>query len=172
MHFYQNNTMNQLKKLLFLFLIPFMAGCASIVSKSNWPFSVDSNPSGARVSITNRKGVEVFKGRTPAAMRLKSGSAFFTKESYTILLSMPGYETRKINVECKLNGWYFGNVVFGGLIGLLIVDPATGAMYRLDSTGVSEDLTPSTSTSSTLKIMDKNEIPEGWEKRLVRIDGK
>ena len=34
--------------------------------------------------------------------------------------------------DAYLNGWYIGNVVFGGLIGLLIVDPETGAMWRLD----------------------------------------
>lgn len=30
-----------------------------------------------------------------------------------------------------MDGWYFGNILFGGLIGFLIVDPATGAMYTL-----------------------------------------
>ena len=27
-----------------------------------------------------------------------------------------------------MNGWYIGNILFGGLIGFLIVDPLTGAM--------------------------------------------
>ncbi|HET9824282.1 MAG TPA: hypothetical protein VFP87_03045, partial [Chitinophagaceae bacterium] len=97
----------------------FCIGCASIVSKSAWPFSVDTTPSGARVVVTNKKGAEVYRGRTPAAMKLKSGAGFFAKESYVVELSMQGYETRKINVECKLNGWYFGNIIFGGLIGML-----------------------------------------------------
>lgn len=30
-----------------------------------------------------------------------------------------------------MNGWYIGNLLFGGIIGLLIVDPATGAMWTL-----------------------------------------
>src|SRR6478735_3482826 len=112
--------MRILKRTLQIVPFSFLASCASIVSKSNWPFSVDSNPDGAHVSIVNRKGIEVYKGRTPAAMRLRSGAGFFTKESYTVTLSLNGYESKKINVECKLNGWYFGNVVFGGFIGLLI----------------------------------------------------
>ncbi|WP_174263189.1 CsgG/HfaB family protein [Citrifermentans bemidjiense] len=33
-----------------------------------------------------------------------------------------------------MNGWYWGNIVFGGVIGLLIVDPATGAMWKMDDT--------------------------------------
>lgn len=160
-----------LKKTLFLTpVILILSGCASIVSKSNWPFSVQTNPSGARVVITNKKGIEVFSGRTPAAMRLKSGAGFFAKEAYTISLAMDGYETKKINIESKINGWYFGNVLIGGLIGLLIIDPATGAMYRLESDGISEDMLKSSSTQATLKIIDKSAIPQSWKQHLVKIN--
>ncbi len=163
--------MNHFKKLLFVSsVILFFSSCATIVSKSNWPFSVDTNPAGAKVVITNKKGVEVFSGKTPVALKLKSGAGFFTKESYTVALSMNGYESKKVNVECKINGWYFGNIVFGGLIGLLIIDPATGAMYRLDSLGITENLTQSTSTTSSLNILDKNQIPKSWEEHLVKIN--
>lgn len=31
-----------------------------------------------------------------------------------------------------MDGWYMGNLLFGGFIGFLIVDPATGAMWKLD----------------------------------------
>ena len=30
-----------------------------------------------------------------------------------------------------MDGWYIGNIVFGGLIGWLVVDPASGAMWKL-----------------------------------------
>jgi len=159
------------KLLLLAILIPFLSGCASIVSKSNWPFSVDSNPDGARVTITNKKGVEVYSGHTPAALMLRSGAGFFSKESYVVSLYMDGYEPKKVNVECKINGWYFGNIIIGGVLGMLIVDPATGAMYRLDSKGISENLTQSaTTTSASLKILNKNEIPKSWEQHLVKLN--
>jgi len=159
------------KTLLIVLLLPFLSGCASIVSKSNWPFSVDSNPSGAKVVITNKKGTEVYSGRTPAALKLKSGAGFFSKESYTISLSLDGYETRKVNLECKVNGWYFGNLLIGGVIGMLIVDPATGAMYKLDNTGITENLSRSASaTSTSLNILDKNQIPKSWEEHLVKLN--
>lgn len=150
-----------------------LPGCASIVSKSSWPFSVQTEPSGAQVSITNKKGIEIFTGRTPTLAKLKSGAGFFAKESYIVLLTMDGYEQKKINVECKLNGWYFGNILLGGVIGMLIVDPATGAMYRLDNDGVYETMTAKTATSSikpSLKILDKNQIPASWASRLVKIN--
>jgi len=30
-----------------------------------------------------------------------------------------------------MSGWYWGNILIGGLIGMLVVDPLTGAMYKL-----------------------------------------
>jgi len=41
------------------------------------------------------------------------------------------YYPYEVHVKLTVDGWYFGNVLFGGLIGILIVDPATGAMYTL-----------------------------------------
>lgn len=161
--------MNFFKRLLLpCGIILLLSGCASIVSKTNWPFSVDTQPSGASVTITNKKGVEVFSGKTPTAMKLRSGSGFFGKESYTVSIAKEGYEPKKVTIECRVNGWYFGNILIGGLIGMLIVDPATGAMYRLDSDGISETLQKSTAIS--LQILDKNQIPQTWEDRLVKLN--
>ena len=96
----------------------FISSCASIVSKSKWPLSVNSNPQGAEVTITNRKGVEVFKGTTPSQVKLKSGAKFFKRELYKVKFQMPGYDLKEIPVTCKVNGWYVGNIVFGGFIGI------------------------------------------------------
>ena len=141
--------------------------CASIVSRTNWPLAVDSKPEGVHVSITNKSGKEVFTGKTPVVTKLKSGSGFFGKESYIVAMTYNGGETRKINVECRINGWYFGNLLIGGLIGMLIVDPATGAMYRLESKDIYEVFTdPKT---SQLKILDVNKIPSEWKVNLIEL---
>jgi hypothetical protein len=34
-------------------------------------------------------------------------------------------------VDSELSGWYFGNLLFGGIIGLAIVDPISGKMWTL-----------------------------------------
>lgn len=141
--------------------------CASIVSKTNWPLAVDSKPEGVHVSITNKSRKEVFSGKTPLVTKLKSGGGFFGKESYTVAMTYNGGETRKVNVECKINGWYFGNLLFGGLIGMLIVDPATGAMYRLESKDIYEVFTET--KTSQLKILDVNSIPLEWRVNLIEL---
>ncbi len=156
--------------LVSLTLLVF-SGCASIVSKSNWPVSIDSRPSGATVSIVNRKGIEVYNGKTPAALKLKSGSKFFSRESYTLTFTLDGYKTEKVNLECKVNGWYWGNLLIGGVIGMLIIDPATGAMYKLDSETVDVGLRKEQSnSSSTLNILNKNDLPENMKPHLVKIN--
>src|SRR6188768_1076491 len=156
--------------LRFLFVIitcAFLSSCASIVSKTNWPVSIDSKPEGVHVSITNKRGVEIFTGKTPLVTKLKSGSGFFTKESYRVVMTYNGIEKRTINLECSINGWYFGNLFIGGLIGMLIVDPATGAMYRLDRKEVYEVFKEN--STSQLKILDVNNIRLEWKTNLVEL---
>jgi hypothetical protein len=159
------------KAILLIVLVFIMTSCASIVSKSSWPLTVNTTPSGARVEIMDRKGVTVFNGTTPAVVSLRSGAGFFAKQSYRIKLSLDGYGEKIISVECQLNGWYIGNIIFGGLIGLLIVDPATGAMYRLEREYISETLDKITTSATvpSLKIMDVNDLSPEMRTHLVSL---
>lgn len=162
------------KTLAVVGLISISASCASIVSKTSYPVTVDSSPRGADVTITNRRGNQVFSGKTPALVKLKSGAGFFTNATYAIKISKEGFTSKTVELRATLNGWYFGNLVFGGLIGLLIVDPATGAMYKLKQTDVNETLQNDAKTASAtempkLRIYDINEIPESWKNKLVAI---
>jgi hypothetical protein len=111
-----------------------VCSCASIVSKSNWPVTVTSTPPGAKVTITNdRNGQALHVAETPTTVTLRSGAGFFRTARYKVEYSRPGFAPTTSYVSADMNGWYAGNIVFGGLIGLLIVDPATGAMFRLPS---------------------------------------
>jgi hypothetical protein len=112
-------------------LIIASTGCASIVSKSKWPVTFKSEPSGAEVVIADDKGQEIYRGVTPVTFKLRSGQSFFQSNDYQVDMRLAGYEEDKNVLKSSLNGWYFGNIVFGGLIGLVIVDPITGAMWRL-----------------------------------------
>ena len=150
------------------------SGCASIVSKSNYPVSISSTPPGAKVTITDQRGVDIYVGNTPAMCTLKSGRGFFAKAGYLVTFEMEGYQKRVVAITTKLDGWYFGNIFFGGLIGLLIVDPATGAMWKLDSSFINEMLVEEAplACDHTLQIFDYNDIPESWKDKLVALDGK
>ncbi len=155
-------------------LLLIWSGCASIVSKSNYPISISTTPPGAKVTITNQKNVDIFVGNTPAICTLKSGRGFFAKAGYLLTFEKEGYQKRVVALNAKLDGWYFGNLFFGGLIGMLIVDPATGAMWKLDPGFINEILVEEAPLAGdpTLQIFDYNNIPESWKDKLIAIDGK
>lgn len=149
-----------------------LSGCASIVSKSSYPISINSTPSGAKITVKDKKGKEVYLGNTPANFKLAAGAGYFAKASYTVTFEMDGYDTKSVPVNFKLDGWYFGNIVFGGLIGILIVDPATGAMWKLDTEAINETLSKSSASidEPSLRVFGYNDIPENWKEKLVRIN--
>ncbi|MFZ3047160.1 MAG: hypothetical protein WA151_14710, partial [Desulfatirhabdiaceae bacterium] len=55
---------------------------------------------------------------------------FFDGQTYTIDFTAPGYQPQTCILDSYLNGWYFCNVILGGGLGMLIIDPATGAMWN------------------------------------------
>ena len=119
-----------LTKLSVAIAVLCFSGCASIVSRSNYNIPIHSNAS-TRVEIHNR-GEYVTTVYAPTTLSLSSKSAFFVPAKYTFTFKRDGYGEVVKTRSAYLNGWYIGNVVFGGVLGILIVDPATGAMWRLD----------------------------------------
>ena len=84
--------------------------------------------------------------------RGKVSSGYFKKAVYEITMDKTGYDKQTILLEGQVTGWYLGgNVLFGGLIGWFIVDPASGAMWRLEPSYVSATLSPNKTAS----------VPEG-----------
>ncbi|HHJ52456.1 MAG TPA: PEGA domain-containing protein [Caldithrix abyssi] len=133
--------------------------CATILSKSSYPVTINSQPDGATITITDQNGVKVYEGSTPTTVTLKAGAGFFKGASYTVSFQKPGYAAQTITISKELDMWYIGNLVFGGLIGLLIVDPLTGAMWKLPS-NVNATLVRS---STSLNI-------DGQQLRMVLLD--
>ncbi|GAK35652.1 peptidase associated/transthyretin-like domain-containing protein [Bacteroides graminisolvens] len=160
--------------LLLSGIIILGSSCASIVSKSKYPITINSRPSDAKITITDKKGVTVFSGLTPAMLKLDAGAGFFSKARYQVTFEKDGYVSRTVPVNFKLDGWYFGNILFGGLIGLLIVDPATGAMYKIDTEFLDETLEKEnggvSAKANELRILDINDIPAEWKEKLVAIN--
>jgi uncharacterized protein YceK len=107
-------------------------GCASIVSKSAYPVTFTSTPSGATFTVKNDKGIEVHRAVTPSTLTLPAGAGYFKAASYTISFEKEGCSPATASLKADLDPWYFGNILLGGLIGMIIVDPITGAMWKLD----------------------------------------
>ncbi len=150
----------------------FLTGCASIISKSMYPVTINSYPDEANIVVKDEYGRQIYKGKTPATLTLSAGEAYFHAKSYTVTFSKSGYEEQTAVIKAGLDGWYIGNILFGGLIGMLIVDPLTGAMWSLPKelivTLVEKDLSLN-KKERLLKIVTIDQIPDNLKNKLVRI---
>lgn len=110
----------------------FGTGCASIVHSGARTLNITSDPAGAKVTICKIDTTSVVaEGTTPYTVALSARRGYFKGQSYNVKFELQGYKTAEIVVRHELSGWYFGNIIFGGLIGMIAVDPATGAMWNL-----------------------------------------
>lgn len=162
------------KRLGIFLLLPvlLLSGCASIVGKDMFPLTINSNPDGANIVIQDESGKKMFAGTTPTTVTLAAGESYFHAKSYHITFSKPGYAEQYAEVKAEISGWYFGNILLGGLIGMLIVDPITGKMWKLPP-NVTVDLSQKLSLNQNqpnLKIMTLNQVPESLRKHLVRLN--
>lgn len=149
-----------------------LAGCASIVSKSEYPVAITSNPIGADFVVKRKNGVPVASGVTPATIVLPASEGYFQPAKYTIEYKRKGV-MQTVPLTAKIDGWYFGNLLFGGvIIGMLIVDPATGAMWRLNDTAVAtfQQTADSTSGQRALRIVNIAKVPMKYRGQLLALN--
>ena len=114
---------------VFIALLP---ACATIIKGKTETVEFVSNPSGADVTVRDEDGQLVEQSVTPCELSLRRGDGYFSSKHYRVQMQLPGYQAVDIELSPRVNMWYgLGNLVFGGLIGYLIVDPLTGAMYTI-----------------------------------------
>lgn len=158
--------MKTLIKLFALCALAFsLTSCATIFTATKYPVSFITNPEGASVKIENRAGKVIFEGLTPTVVKLKSSAGYMQKEEYTITFTKDGYVQKTVNISAELDGWYIGNIFLGGIPGMLIIDPLSGAMFKIakEDQEVKETLVPET-TVTTLQVYDINNLPSGVSK--------
>lgn len=156
----------------FLLALIIMSSCASIFSTGVYQVHVKSYPSEAKVTITDRRGIVCYNGQTPANVFLKASNGFFRRGIYNIKFEKEGYTSHDYQVYASIDGWYFGNLLFGGILGMLVIDPATGAMFKINERFVEQKLYPvySQEDSNTLQIIDIEDIPEDYKEYLTPIN--
>lgn len=117
--------------ILTLALLATLTSCASIVSKSKYPVSIQSDPTGLEFDVVDKAGKTVHHGTTPQVVTLEADAGFFQRAHYVVHFHKNVARETDVELDASLDPWYFGNILFGGLIGLVIVDPLTGAMWKL-----------------------------------------
>jgi hypothetical protein len=142
-------------------LLLLLAGCATVISGTAQVMHVTCNPPDAMVTAD---GIE--RGVTPTQFALSRD------RDHVVAIDMPGYKHCEIPIRRTVNGWFFGNLVIGGGVGM-IVDAVDGAIYALDPNRINAALQPvgtrrrdggSTTPDSIVIPLTSHQRKAGWTK--------
>lgn len=135
-------------KKLFLILtlglfVGLLSSCATVMRENSQSIPIKANVDKVDIKLVDKNGQTVFEGQTPTTVNLKTSlNGYFNPQKYTVIASKDGYKTHTSVLDWYVSGWYYvGNLVFGGILGYLIIDPITGDMYYLDEE-VNLNMTP------------------------------
>jgi len=131
--------MNRFSPLLAVAVL--CSGCASIFSGTTQEVSIRTTP-GARYSISNANGSQIAAGDSAGTVQLQRGVGYFSPHAYKAKISKEGYQTKIVDITPGINPWYFANILLGGVVGMVIVDPLTGAMFNLNPGMIDAELDP------------------------------
>lgn len=151
-----------------------LIGCATIMGKgSPETLNIRSTPDQADVIVIDESGAKIFEGKTPTSLPLEKKRGYFRGKKYTIKIKGEGYDEQTFTVDTKVNGWYLGgNILFGGLIGWFIVDPATGAMWTLNTHEINATLVSkqgATLPSNEAGIVLLQDVPLSLRHKMVKV---
>lgn len=139
-----------------LFLsIMLLAGCGTIMQGTTQEIGISSTPSQAIVKVNGQQ-----MGTTPAVLDLKR------KRTHFIQIKLDGYQLFETTLTRKTSGWVWGNLVFGGLPGL-VIDAAAGGMYKLTPDQITADMRLANSMvpgSDMMMIAVVMKADADWEK--------
>lgn len=166
------------KAMTVLLTAAMLASCATILGQSSpESLNVRSAPDQAAVTISDESGMKIYEGKTPTILTLEKKRGFFSGKKYTVNISKPGFHDYIATIDTRLNGWYLGgNIILGGLIGWLIVDPATGAMWTLDRNEVNATLQAVSGAGllrpDTTGIVLLQDVPESLRSKMAKVSPK
>jgi len=149
-----------------------LTSCATIFNRSNQPVKVASEPSGLSFTVTDSKGMKVASGTTPGEANLKTSPGYFKAGSYTFEFRKGNKAMGTCSLNASVSGWYAGNLLFGGPIGLLIIDPLSGSMYTLpdDVNFKGQTMTSVTHPAAgSITIASVETLSPAQRARLVRL---
>ena len=148
----------RVSKMAIVFML---SGCATIISDRKYEVTVDNSGGPTYFAVRDRKNEVVQSGMTPQQVTLSAKSAMFIPGKYKVdFAGQDGVQTRDLNA--RIDPWIAGNIIVGGVPGL-VVDGASGAMWRLDSRVVGQvpaQMVVGNSTQAAAVLAGRSQSPE------------
>jgi len=111
------------------FLVMWGSGCATVMTGKYQHIPVTSEPPG--IKVRSGTGVSI---TTPGSFNL------IRNQDHTLVAEYPPAEPQQVELKHKLQGWFWGNILLGGIVGG-IVDAVSGASDELQPKSVYFDFT-------------------------------
>lgn len=109
---------------VILLLASSITGCATITKSGSQAITITSDPPGATCTLSREGSVIGAIPQTPGTLQLDKD-----KDAIAVSCKKDGYFEAVQALEADFQGMTFGNILFGGLIGVA-VDGMTGAMHQ------------------------------------------
>jgi len=119
--------MRLLTAIIALVMVFNLTSCATIIHGGRQDIYVTSSPSGAVVRVDGQAT------STPGSINLERKKAL-----YVLVFEKEGYNPVEIELRRTVDGWLFGNILLGGIIGL-VIDFCTGAAYKITPSKVNAE---------------------------------
>jgi hypothetical protein len=100
-------------------LVLVLNSCATIMHGTRQTVGIASNPTNAIVWVDKN-----YVGNTPIMVEMSR------KDNHIVRIELDGYLPYEATFSKQVSGWVFGNIFFGGVIGLA-VDAISGGLYML-----------------------------------------
>ena len=126
-----------MRKLAMVVVAPIVAACATIMHGTNQEVGLSSTPTNARVIVDNKP-----MGNTPVVAKLAR------KDNHIVRFELDGYQPFEATLTRRTSGWVWGNIVFGGLIGLA-VDAMSGGLYKLTPEQIAGGMATQTASATS-----------------------
>lgn len=105
---------------LFVLGAVLVTSCATIMNGDMVLMPVGTVPPQAKLLINGQQYL------SPAMVLVPRG-----KGNFVLHVEKEGYQSVDIPLKESINGWVWGNILFGGIVGL-VIDFATGRAYDID----------------------------------------
>lgn len=96
----------------------FLTACATLVGGPSW-LAVETKPDNIKVRLEGTTNGEKFSAISPFRLQLNRNS------DYKLTIETPNYKSEEVIIRRSITGWFWGNILIGGLLGMGI-DYLTG----------------------------------------------
>ena len=120
----------KVKLLVIVSALTLFVGCATIIGGgSTQKVNFDSAPAGASIFVGKLEKDTVVDlvntGEvTPHTLEI-------SRKNVVVIFKKEGFKDTNVVLKTSINGWFFGNIIVGGILGSSI-DSSTGAMNKYD----------------------------------------